>query len=109
MDGIEDVDVSDGALAKAVQCKYYEGTKLTNSVLRDIVEPMLKDDKTRASKITYFVYGYFKEKVDFPLADAVKFKNNVLAYTKTEKGKKVSNIEPPEISFEIITWEDKRN
>ena len=42
IEGIEDVDVSDGVSVKAIQCKYYEGTKLTNSVLRDIVEPMLK-------------------------------------------------------------------
>ena len=34
VEGVEDVDVSDGLSINAIQCKYYEGTKLTNSVLK---------------------------------------------------------------------------
>jgi len=91
VEGIEDVDVSDGNSVKAVQCKYYEGTSLTNSVLREIVKAMLEDDQSRTSKITYFIYGYFRTKNDFPLDDAVRFKAEVLTYTKTIEKKKVAN------------------
>ena len=51
---------------------------------------MLEDFKGRSSKITYFIYGYFNEKVDFPLNDASKFKSVVLAYTKGKNDNKVS-------------------
>jgi len=50
VEGIEDIDVSTDSVTAAVQCKYYEGTKLTNSVLRDIVKPMLVDEKARVTK-----------------------------------------------------------
>ena len=89
VEGIEDIDVSNGQSINAIQCKYYEGTKLTNSVLRGIVKPMLEDYKGRSSKITYFIYGYFNDKVELPLDDATKFRNEVLAYTKGKKEKKI--------------------
>ena len=85
VEGIEDIDVSSDSLTAAVQCKYYEGTKLTNSVLRHIVEPMMVDEKTRVTKIHYFIYGYFKDQVDlatFPLSDAAAFRADVLGYKK---------------------------
>ena len=90
VEGIEDIDVSSDSVTAAVQCKYYEGTKLTNSVLRDIVEPMLADEKARATKIHYFIYGHFKEQVDlatFSLSAPAVFRADVLGY-KTGKGDK---------------------
>lgn len=88
LEGLEDIDVTKGQSVKSIQCKYYEGTKLTNSILREIVEPMLKDYKSRQSKITYFIYGYFNQRNEFPLNDASKFKTEVLSYTKLGKDKK---------------------
>ena len=92
VEGIEDIDVSSDTVTAAVQCKYYEGTKLTNSVLRDIVEPMLEDERARTSKIHYYIYGHFKELVDlaeFSLSDPAAFRANVLGY---KKGKGVEQI-----------------
>ena len=92
VEGIEDIDVSSDSVTSAVQCKYYEGTKLTNSVLRDIVEPMLVDEKARSTKIHYFIYGHFKEQVDlstFPLSDAGKFRADVLGYKRGKGDKQI--------------------
>lgn len=92
IEGIEDVDVSSDLVTAAVQCKYYEGTKLTNSVLRDIVYPMLIDEKARATKIHYYIYGHFKEQVDlstFPLSDAARFRAEVLGYKKGKGDKQI--------------------
>ena len=92
VEGIEDIDVSSDSVTSAVQCKYYEGTKLTNSVLRDIVEPMLVDEKARSTKIHYFIYGHFKEQVDlstFPLSDAGAFRADVLGYKKGKGEKQI--------------------
>ena len=88
VEGIEDIDVTSDSITAAVQCKYYEGTKLTNSVLREIVKPMLEDDKSRIQKIIYYVYGHFKDQSDlpsFPLTDPAAFRNDVLCY-KIGKG-----------------------
>ena len=85
LEGIEDVDVSNDSGLEAVQCKYYEGTKLTNSVLREIVEPMLVDNAARTKKISYYLYGHFNDKVEFPLTNAASFRSDVLTY-RTGKG-----------------------
>ena len=94
IEGVEDVDLnSANGLQKAVQCKYYEATKLTNSVLRKIVEPMLVDDKNRTEKIKYHLYGHFRDYGELPLKDTVAFREKVLAYTKgTGKRKKTFNL-----------------
>lgn len=92
VEGIEDIDVSSDSVTAAVQCKYYEGTKLTNSVLRDIVEPMLVDEKARSTKILYFIYGHFKEQVDlatFPLSNPGAFRAGVLGYKKGKGDKQI--------------------
>lgn len=94
IEGIEDIDESsDGELIKSVQCKYYEGTKLTNSILRNIVKPMMQDHKARGKKINYYLYGYFNAQVNFPLDDEVRFRNEVLGY-KSGKGssQKIGNV-----------------
>ena len=91
VEGLEDIDISSGSFKAAVQCKYYEGTKLTNSVLRDIVEPMLRDDKARAKEIQYFIYGHFKEQVhlkNFSLSDSGAFRA-VLGYKKGKGSKQI--------------------
>ena len=82
VEGIEDVDLYNANRVDAVQCKYYEGTSLTNAELRKIVEPMLEHFKTETRKINYSIYGYFKSTKKFPLDDPAKFKSEVLAYKK---------------------------
>jgi len=99
VEGVEDVDLDSANEMEAVQCKYFEGTKLTNSVLRDIVKPMLSDDKIRSKKINYHIYGHFKEKVEFPLGDAVKFRADVLVYAKGKKEKKVASNVADDLSI----------
>jgi hypothetical protein len=92
VEGIEDIDVASVSVTSAVQCKYYEGTKLTNSVLRDIVEPMLVDEKGRTTKIHYFIYAHFKEQVDlatFQLSDPAAFRADVLGYKKGKGEKQI--------------------
>jgi len=84
VEGIEDVDVLGADRVEAIQCKYYEGTSLTNAVLREIVKPMLRHFKTEVRGISYFIYGHFKSTHDFPLDDPAKFKSEVLAYTKKD-------------------------
>jgi len=64
-----------------------------------------KDDQARTSKITYFVYGYFKEKVDFPLKDPVKFRAEVLAYTKSEKEKRVTKNIADDLGLSLLDIE----
>jgi len=82
VEGIEDVDVLGAGGVQAVQCKYYEGTALTNSELRKIVAPMLEHFKKETRKISYHIYGYFKSINSFPLRDAAEFKTDILAYKK---------------------------
>jgi hypothetical protein len=78
----EDVDVLGVGVVQAVQCKYYEGTALTNAELRKIVKPMLQHFKDEKRKISYFIYGYFKTTKAFPMDDPATFKSEVLAYKK---------------------------
>ncbi len=82
VEGIEDIDILNSDHIDSIQCKYYEGTSLTSSVLRDIVEPMLKWFLTEARSITYYIYGHFKKVSEFPLTDRSKFKREVLSYRK---------------------------
>jgi hypothetical protein len=94
IEGVEDIDESfNDEIIKSVQCKYYEGTKLTNSILRDIVKPMMQDHKSRNKKINYHLYGHFKERVFFPIDDPTRFKNEVLVY-KSGRGssEKIGNV-----------------
>lgn len=77
IEGLEDFDISSPDSSALFQCKYYAAQKLTNSVLRDTLLPMLHNflacspplKKTR----TYHVYGHFKDSVvsDFPVSVAL--------------------------------------
>ena len=89
IEGVEDVDLVSDKSFTAIQCKYYEKTSLTNSVLREIIEPMLKDYLQRSDKIDYRIYGHFKSVSDFELKDEQVFKKSVLKYSKIIAKKKV--------------------
>ena len=87
IEGIEDIDLCDEkGLEEYIQCKYYEGTKLTNSVFRKIITPMLEDYKSNGKK-TYTIYGHFNEKniVDLKSDKLKDFKDDILKFKKEEE------------------------
>ena len=60
IEGIEDIDIFSADCTKAVQCKYYDGTGCSPSVIGKAVRPMLQhfaDNKD--SKLSYKLYGHF--------------------------------------------------
>lgn len=89
IEGIEDVDILAPDGIKAIQCKYYEGTKCTPSVIGEAVRPMLqhysehKDDSVR---YTYRVFGHYKSGQDCIPDDLdIDFlKNRLLSYTNNK-------------------------
>lgn len=97
IEGIEDVDVLTFGEVKAIQCKYYEGTICTPSLIGGAVRPMLmhfaehKDDPV---KYTYRLFGHFKEgQESIPDTITVDYlKNRLLTYTK-DKLKHETHVE----------------
>ncbi|MFC5473514.1 DUF4297 family anti-phage-associated protein [Paraherbaspirillum soli] len=64
VEGIEDVDLTEGGENVLTQCKYYEGTEYNHSVIKDAVIHMLRHFKdngcTSGQDFSYRVYGYYK-------------------------------------------------
>ena len=65
VEDVEDFDIHSPDLSSYFQCKYYAAQKLTASVLRDAILPMVENYVSltlseRANK-RYFLYGHFKE------------------------------------------------
>jgi len=65
VEDVEDFDIHASDFSSYFQCKYYAAQKLTASVLRDSILPMLKNYvglslRERSNK-QYFLYGHFKE------------------------------------------------
>ena len=64
VEGIEDIDLTDGTDASLIQCKYYEGTEYVHSVIKDAVIHMLRhfgSSGCQASQsLRYRVYGHYK-------------------------------------------------
>jgi len=85
IEGIEDFDIHSEDGIEAVQCKYYEGTDLTRSRFREIIEPMLVDFSKRAVPIKYHVYGFFKTVDDLYLVNPTSFRSEVLCYYRLEE------------------------
>ena len=65
VEGVEDFDIHAYDFSSYFQCKYYAAQKLTASVLRDSILPMLKNyvglNLSERSKKRYILYGHFKE------------------------------------------------
>lgn len=63
IEGLEDFDIDRNGTPEFVQCKYYAATKLTDSVIRDVVEPMLVNLKRRGTTrpCRFKLYGHFRE------------------------------------------------
>ena len=65
VEDVEDFDIHSPDLSSYFQCKYYASKKLTASVLRDAILPMIENYVgltlgARSDK-RYFLYGHFKE------------------------------------------------
>lgn len=65
VEGIEDIDLDDGADSAFVQCKYYEGSEYNHSVIKEAVIQMLRHFHAAGcsadQKFRYRVYGHYKE------------------------------------------------
>jgi hypothetical protein len=93
IEGIEDVDIEDGANVVFVQCKYYEGTEYNHSVIKDAVVQMLRHYHKAAlfehQQLRYRLYGHYKngqEKLKQPFSlDFLK--EHFLTYTESDKDK----------------------
>lgn len=87
VEGIEDVDILSDDDTKAVQCKYYEGTKCSPSIVGHAVRPMLIHfAENKEAKYSYRLYGYYESGADtvvMPLT--VKYAKEKL-FTYSEKG-----------------------
>lgn len=89
IEGIEDVDIITGDNTKAVQCKYYDGTRCSPSEVGKAVRPMLRhfsENKNNPVKYSYSLYAHYssgEESIVLPLTvDYAKQK----LFTYTEKG-----------------------
>jgi len=87
IEGIEDVDIIDSNGIEAVQCKYYDGTKCTPSVVGEAIRPMLihfaehKDDPYCYHYSLYAHYNSGQDSVTTPLTVSY-IKQKFFTYTK---------------------------
>ena len=91
IEGIEDVDVIISDCIKAVQCKYYDETNCTPSIIGKAIRPMLKhfaEHKDDATRYRYNLFGHYnsgQNSIEKPLTvEYIKQK----FFTYTEHGKK---------------------
>lgn len=65
VEDVEDFDIHTSDLSSYFQCKYYAAQKLTASVLRDAILPMIKNhvslNPSLRSNKRYFLYGHFND------------------------------------------------
>jgi hypothetical protein len=63
VEGIEDVDLTDGRDEVLIQCKYYEGTQYNHSVIKDAVIQMVRHFHSNGCKASksqkYRIYGHY--------------------------------------------------
>lgn len=95
VEGVEDVDLDDGDESAFVQCKYYEGTEYSNSVIKEAVIHMLRHFHAAGCPndqvFRYRLYGHYRggqHKLILPLTDEF-LKENFLTYTRNTKVHKV--------------------
>ena len=90
IEGVEDVDISEDGILKAVQCKYYAKTEYNHSIIASPIRLMLKDYALRKRDsrklISYMLYGHYEsghekypEKLDIDF-----LKSNICTYTHNE-------------------------
>lgn len=76
VEGVEDIDLDDGAAIAFVQCKYYEGTEYKHSVIKDAVIHMLRHFHAAGcptgQPFKYRLRGHYKagqDKLKIPLTN----------------------------------------
>jgi len=95
IEGIEDIDLTDGDDGVLIQCKYYEGTEYNHSVIKDAIIQMLRhffrNGCDCAQKLKYRVYGHYKEGQDkLPgTVDLDFLKTHFLTYSKDKENHQV--------------------
>lgn len=88
IEGIEDVDILVEDTTEAVQCKYYDGTVCSPSVIGKAVRPMLKhfaDNKD--AKYSYKLYGHYssgEDSISLPLT-VEYIKQKFCTYTEAKQ------------------------
>lgn len=94
IEGIEDIDLTDGSDDVLVQCKYYEGTVYNHSVIKDAIIQMLrhyhKAGEFEKQQLRYRVFGHYKngqDKLKQPF-DLAFLKEHFLTYTERDKDDK---------------------
>lgn len=64
VEGIEDIDLSNGNETTFIQCKYYESTEYNHSVIKKAVAQMLTHFHSKGAlgnqKFRYLIYGHYK-------------------------------------------------
>lgn len=88
IEGVEDVDILTSTEVKAVQCKYFEGTKCAPSIVGKAIRPMLRHfSMNKDAKYNYSLYGHYCTGVDsiqIPLT--VKYiKDKFFTYNENRK------------------------
>ena len=87
IEGVEDVDISEDGIQKAVQCKYYAKTEYNHSIIASPIRLMLKDYALRKRDsrklISYMLYGHYESGHEkYPEKFDIDFlKSNICTYT----------------------------
>ena len=88
IEGIEDVDILTDNNIRAVQCKYYDGTSCSPSVIGKAVRPMLQHfAENKNARYSYKLYGHYssgEESISLPLT--VEYvKQKFCTYTEAKR------------------------
>ena len=90
IEGIEDVDISEDGILKAIQCKYYAKTEYNHSKIASPIRLMLKDYALRKRDgrklISYMLYGHYESGHEkYPKIFDIDFlKSNICTYTQNK-------------------------
>lgn len=108
VEGIEDIDLSDGNAGSLIQCKYYEGTEYVHSVIKEAVIHVLRHFKAAScpadQTLRYRIYGHYKEGQDkLPASlDLAFLKKHFLSYSKEKVAHEVHTelgVSDPELTL----------
>ena len=90
IEGVEDVDITSLTGTDAVQCKYYEGTSCSPSVVGEALRPMLRHfAEYKTANFNYVLFGHYKSgKNSIPDYITVEYAKEKF-FTFTEKGRMI--------------------
>lgn len=88
IEGIEDVDIVSDDCTMAVQCKYFDGTPCSPTVIGKAVRPMIKHFAyNKELRLSYKLYGHYKsgeDSITMPLT-VEYIKQKFCTYTESNK------------------------